>query len=439
MPVSSRSAACCRSDVSTVVSATPRSRPAVAMSEVRACAEVTAAAAAVTASCASVVTASVPVTVAFGVACRGVVYEARTKAGLVPDASANETGTAPAKPTIVMTPAATPVAMIAGRRRERRSVNRRVRRAGAEDVSERIDSGFVSGVRAGVSTHRGRSCGHKTLILHAFSERYLNVTWTGCSRRRDFVRETDASIPCHHCDPAPLGAVGGAAGNLAGRRMPRPLRTAFRRGARAEASVARPVLISAPTCGSALRPNRSRGCGSADRSAVLGAHHPGELLEGLEDRVKDVGRRRVFLVDVVVHLSARADRRLESLGDEVDDLGRVDLALRELGEGRRLGDGVASSVGKGVKGAHALGDRVAEVAGGLDDLVELEVRVAEVLADDVPVRLLALARELDEVDEHALEVVAELLRRAEAGLRVLLVRQHRAALRRAAAVLRRRA
>ena len=52
---------------------------------------------------------------------------------------------------------------------------------------------------------------------------------------------------------------------------------------------------------------------------------------------------------------------------------------------------------------------VAELASGLDDLVEDAVGVAEVLADHVPVRLLALTGELDQVDEHLLQVVAQCL------------------------------
>ena len=68
-----------------------------------------------------------------------------------------------------------------------------------------------------------------------------------------------------------------------------------------------------------------------------------------------------------------------------------------------------AGVGGDVERAHPLGDVVAELPGGVDDLVELQVQVAEVLADDVPVRLLALEVQVDEVDEQLLQVGGELL------------------------------
>jgi hypothetical protein len=43
-----------------------------------------------------------------------------------------------------------------------------------------------------------------------------------------------------------------------------------------------------------------------------------------------------------------------------------------------------------VKGAHACSDRVTGFAGCIDDLVELQVQLAEVSADEIPVSLLAL-------------------------------------------------
>ncbi len=72
-------------------------------------------------------------------------------------------------------------------------------------------------------------------------------------------------------------------------------------------------------------------------------------------------------------------------------------------------DGVGATVGHGLEGAHALGDLVAEPACGLDDLVQLQMQVTEVLADDAPMRLLPLHMELDEVDEDLLQIVAELV------------------------------
>ena len=65
--------------------------------------------------------------------------------------------------------------------------------------------------------------------------------------------------------------------------------------------------------------------------------------------------------------------------------------------------------------AHPLGDGVAVLARGVHDVVELEVQVAEPAARDVPVGLLALDVQVDERDEHALQVGAERLRRLESG------------------------
>jgi hypothetical protein len=52
-----------------------------------------------------------------------------------------------------------------------------------------------------------------------------------------------------------------------------------------------------------------------------------------------------------------------------------------------------------VERAEPLGDGVARCAGDVDDFVELQVQVAEVVADDVPVGLLGLQVQLDQIDE----------------------------------------
>ena len=70
----------------------------------------------------------------------------------------------------------------------------------------------------------------------------------------------------------------------------------------------------------------------------------------------------------------RCGRGVERGRDEVDRLGGVDLALRELGQRGRRGDGGRATVRGDVDGAHPLGDGVGELAGGVDDLVELQVR-----------------------------------------------------------------
>ena len=66
------------------------------------------------------------------------------------------------------------------------------------------------------------------------------------------------------------------------------------------------------------------------------------------------------------------------------------------------GDGVRPAVGHCVQRPHPLGDGVAGLAGEVDELVELQVKVAEVGSDDVPVRLLALQVEFDQIDKDPL-------------------------------------
>ena len=118
-------------------------------------------------------------------------------------------------------------------------------------------------------------------------------------------------------------------------------------------------------------------------------------------------------------LAHRADRVLQAHRDQVHGLGRVDLALRVLRQGGGRRDDVAAAVGHRVQRAHPLGDRVAELPRGFDDLIENAMRVSEVAAYDVPVRLLALHLQFQEVDQHRLHVLAELLRRNEPLLGVL--------------------
>lgn len=119
--------------------------------------------------------------------------------------------------------------------------------------------------------------------------------------------------------------------------------------------------------------------------------------------MEKVRARRVFVIDVVVDAATGRDGGVEAGGDPVDDLGCHLFSAGEFFESRRPGDHCASSVRTCVHRAHPLGDAVCELARGFHDLVELEVQVAEVGADDVPVRLLALQRQLDEVDQNCLQ------------------------------------
>ena len=114
--------------------------------------------------------------------------------------------------------------------------------------------------------------------------------------------------------------------------------------------------------------------------------------------MQQVGARRVFVVDLVVHSAAGRDCRVEAFSDEVDGGGGVHLAVGKVLQGCRRCDRVAASVGHGVQGTKALGNDIAERAGLFDDLIELAVKVAKVAADQVPMSLLALQGQLRQVD-----------------------------------------
>ena len=107
------------------------------------------------------------------------------------------------------------------------------------------------------------------------------------------------------------------------------------------------------------------------------------------------------------------DGRVGAGGDQVNHLGGALLKRRELRKGRLKRDGVGPPVGYDAEGAHPLGDGVAGLAGGVDDLVELQMRVTEVGADDIPVHLLTLDVQLDQVHQDALEVGGKLRRSLE--------------------------
>ena len=118
-------------------------------------------------------------------------------------------------------------------------------------------------------------------------------------------------------------------------------------------------------------------------------------------------------VDVVVDPPGGGRGRVGGVGDQVNGLAGVDLVGREGREAGLRSDGRGPPVRGDVDGAHPLRDLVGEGPSRLDQLVELEVQVAEVLADDVPVRLLALQMQVDQVDMQLLQVISELLGRLE--------------------------
>ena len=98
---------------------------------------------------------------------------------------------------------------------------------------------------------------------------------------------------------------------------------------------------------------------------------------------------------------------------------------RAAGAGRKAGsspagrgphrEGVAQRGRDHRRVASAAGRRLCIAAGAVDDLAELRVQVAEVVADDVPVGLLGLQMQLDQVAEDGLQARSRRGRGDEAG------------------------
>lgn len=105
--------------------------------------------------------------------------------------------------------------------------------------------------------------------------------------------------------------------------------------------------------------------------------------------MQDVRGAGILGVHGVVDLAEGGDGGVGTGGDEIHHLGGVVLESRELRQAGGDCHGVGAAVGHAIEGADALGDGVAALAGEIDELVELQVQIAEVGADDIPMRLLA--------------------------------------------------
>ena len=64
------------------------------------------------------------------------------------------------------------------------------------------------------------------------------------------------------------------------------------------------------------------------RLPILGADHPSVLLQLLNEKVQNIGAGGIFLVDVIVHDAHVLHREVQALRDEVDRVGRENLAIR---------------------------------------------------------------------------------------------------------------
>lgn len=72
--------------------------------------------------------------------------------------------------------------------------------------------------------------------------------------------------------------------------------------------------------------------GRASDGSVFRADHPGVLLQGVDDRVQQVGRGGILAVDLVMEGAQGIDGGAQPHGDKVDNGAHTQLALRERGE-----------------------------------------------------------------------------------------------------------
>src|SRR5690606_32167356 len=134
--------------------------------------------------------------------------------------------------------------------------------------------------------------------------------------------------------------------------------------------------------------------------AVLHLDQPGLLLQVHDDVVEDVGAGGVLRLDLVADTAHGLHRGVDVPGDQVHRFGGVHLISGELRQRGALGDGVGPAVGHRVERAHPFGDDIAGLAGVVDQFIELQVQVTEVGAHHVPVRLLTLQLQFDQLDQH---------------------------------------
>ena len=70
-------------------------------------------------------------------------------------------------------------------------------------------------------------------------------------------------------------------------------------------------------------------------------------------------------------------------------------------------DSAAAAIRKGVQGAHAFSSLVGEEPGCGNNLVKLQVQVTEIRAHNVPVGLLSLQVQFDEIGKHRLQIAGQ--------------------------------
>jgi hypothetical protein len=140
---------------------------------------------------------------------------------------------------------------------------------------------------------------------------------------------------------------------------------------------------------------------------------PGFLLEIDVDGVQQVSSRRIRGLDPVVDGTKGVHDRTDAVAHHLHRFSGAVLIGRRWGNSGRRDDFVCAPVGDGVNGAHTFGDGVAGFVGAVDNAVELQVQIAEVCSDNIPVSLLTLQLQLDRVDEYLLQALRQALRGVE--------------------------
>lgn len=125
-------------------------------------------------------------------------------------------------------------------------------------------------------------------------------------------------------------------------------------------------------------------------AAVLSAEHPRTLLELNDYRVEEVRRRGIFRIHFVMDVTDGSRNSPQASGDQIDNCRRVELAGGQRFQSRGRCYGRRSPVWRGAEGSHAFCDRVARVACIVDNLIELQMQIAEVVTYEIPMSLLSL-------------------------------------------------
>src|SRR5690625_5244424 len=160
-------------------------------------------------------------------------------------------------------------------------------------------------------------------------------------------------------------------------------------------------------CGPELRSRREIGGGSG--LAAGGAEHPRLLLQARGDADEHVVGQRVGLLDMRQPLLDAVGGSLEALLELADHLVVGQAATGQRVHPRGGGHGGGPPVGLTADGDQPLGDVVGGEADLVGHLVELQVHRPEVRPVDVPVGLLGLQGQVDEVHEGLLQAREDLL------------------------------